>query len=125
MPHRSTQRPTNGMSLRFEETSRGGQIRAVERDDEIFVETVWVPAAHRSHGLGTRLLERVLLLADALGKPVRLEVRPLGTTGADVTLRLVSWYRAFGFEVVGSASTVPTLVRPPRSAARAQPAGLD
>jgi ribosomal protein S18 acetylase RimI-like enzyme len=55
-----------------------------------YLENVGVEPAAQGLGIGTRLLEPVLSLADAAGQPCYLETQ---------TERNVAWYRKLGFEV--------------------------
>jgi ribosomal protein S18 acetylase RimI-like enzyme len=55
-----------------------------------YLENVAVEPAAQGLGVGTRLLEPVLALADAAGQPSYLEAQ---------TERNVAWYRRLGFEV--------------------------
>ena len=47
------------------------------------IDTVMVPAAHRSKGIGTKLIRHVLILADQLGKQVLISARPIGETSEE------------------------------------------
>jgi len=78
-----------------------------------YLEVVGVDPAARGLGIGTRLLEPVLALADETGQPYYLET---------MTERNVGWYRGLGFEVMeAGVRFVPggppdwTMMRPPRS----------
>lgn len=96
-------------------------LRFSEDATTVELEVVLVPAAHRGRGLGTALIERVLCLADSLGKETKVAARPIGTHGADVLERLVTYYRRFGFEETSRGVSVVYMRRPP---GRARPAGL-
>jgi GNAT superfamily N-acetyltransferase len=72
--------------LRFSETDRG-----------LHVDTVFVPKPHRSAGIGTALMQRVLALADALAKPIWLDARPIDSSSAEALQRLVRYYERLGF----------------------------
>lgn len=85
------------------------------RDAE--VHTIAVDTSWQGMGLGRRLLDRLLLLADAHGGPVHLEVR----TDNQPALEL---YRRSGFEIVGtrkryyhSGADAYTMTRPARAVA--------
>lgn len=58
-----------------------------------YMEVVGVDPAARALGVGTRLLEPVLALADEAGQPCYLET---------MTESNVAWYRSLGFEVRGA-----------------------
>jgi ribosomal protein S18 acetylase RimI-like enzyme len=77
-----------------------------------YLEVVGVDPDARGLGIGTRLLEPVLSLADEAGQPCYLET---------MTERDVAWYRGLGFEVRSAGvSFIPggppnwTMFRPPR-----------
>ena len=77
-----------------------------------YLEVVGVDPTARGLGIGTRLLEPVLALADEAGQPCYLET---------MTGRNVAWYRGMGFEVrEAGVRFVPggppnwTMIRPPR-----------
>ena len=77
-----------------------------------YLEVVGVDPTARGLGIGTRLLEPVLALADEVGQPCYLET---------MTERNVAWYRGLGFEVRDAGVRfVPggppnwTMIRPPR-----------
>jgi ribosomal protein S18 acetylase RimI-like enzyme len=77
-----------------------------------YLEVVGVEPAAQGLGIGTRLLEPVLSLADEARQPCYLET---------MTERNVAWYRGLGFEVRSAeVSFVPdgppnwTMLRPPR-----------
>lgn len=90
-------------------------LKFAETDGELYVETVFVPAAARSAGHGSTLLARVLALADALEKPVRLKARPIGVSAPGALERLVRYYERFGFAAVGREAASVDMVRPARA----------
>ena len=88
-------------------------LRFSETLTTISVDVVLVPAASRGRGIGTALLKRVLLLADATSRPVQVAARPIGATGEAPLQRLVAFYRRFGFEESGRGVSVVYMLRPP------------
>lgn len=75
------------------------------------IDTVMVPAAHRSKGIGNKLINHVLILADQLGKQVRLSARPIGDTSEERLQRLIVYYSRFGFYVVDRGHSIAYMVR--------------
>lgn len=89
-------------------------LRFSEDDSAISLDIVLVPATHRARGIGSALIQRVLCMADSLGKEARVAARPIGTHG-DVPLeRLVAYYRRFGFEETSRGVSVVHMRRAPR-----------
>lgn len=88
-------------SLKFSETA-----------DELRVDVVFVPPAHRKRKVGRLLMSRVLILADAIGKPVRLVARPLGDSTAESLQNLIGFYEALGFHVASRSAGAADMVRP-------------
>lgn len=89
------------------------RLKFAETAASFSIDIVLVPAAHRGSGVGSALMQRVLLLADALGKDVHLTARPIGTSGAEALTRLIRYYERFGFEVCDRGLTTARMRRPP------------
>jgi GNAT superfamily N-acetyltransferase len=77
-----------------------------------------VPGEHRGTGLGSLLLERLLVLADSLGKPVHTQARPIGSSTPETLARLVRYYERWGFEPRQRGVTSVMMTRPPRTPPR-------
>jgi GNAT superfamily N-acetyltransferase len=77
------------------------------------IDTLMVPAAHRNKGIGTRLITHILVLADHLGKQVRVSARPIGETSEERLQRLISYYKRFGFSLEDRGNSIAYLVRMP------------
>ncbi len=105
--------------LRYEIGADHAILRYWENDAEFHVDTVFVPAGARQEGIGTALMNRVLILADAEAKPVSLKARPIGVTGVDALQRLVRYYEDLGFSVVNREASSADMIRPHRSRAAA------
>lgn len=75
------------------------------------IDSVMVPSAFRGRGIGTELIRRVLIMADAVGKDVFLSARPIGNSGEDRLLRLVHYYERFGFIQIDRGLTVVYMAR--------------
>jgi GNAT superfamily N-acetyltransferase len=81
-------------------------------DNAFSIDQVIVPAAHRGKGIGSALIQRVLILADSLDKEVFLSARTIDGSGGEARLqRLVSYYTRFGFEPIDRGLTVVHLSR--------------
>lgn len=99
--------------LRYQVEGDTAQLKFKETDEGFLIETVFVPARFRGQGVGSELMLRVLRLADAGGKPVRLVARPIGTSKPEALARLIAFYERFGFAVVeGGAAGTANMLRP-------------
>ena len=87
------------------------QLRFSESKGAFSIDTVMVPAAHRSKGIGTMLLKHVLMLADSLHKEVRLSVRPIGPFSEAKLQRLVTYYTRLDFKVLDRGQTIVYMIR--------------
>lgn len=87
-------------------------LKFSETGEELKVEVVFVPLSHRKRKIGLLLMRRVLALADALKKPVRLVARPLGVTSAESLEILIGFYEALGFRVVARSAGTADMLRP-------------
>jgi GNAT superfamily N-acetyltransferase len=72
-----------------------------------------VPGRFRGLGLGSVLVRRVLLAADALRKPVLTTARPIGGNSPEALARLVRYYGRFGFHPVQHGLTAVHMRRLP------------
>lgn len=98
--------------------SDAASLRYTETEDAFHIDHVLVPAQHRSQGIGSFLVRRVLLLADRLAKEVHLDARIIGGGASEERLqRLLHFYGRFGFEPVSRGVTLVHLVRQRRSSA--------
>jgi len=86
-------------------------LRFSEGVGSFSIDTVMVPAAQRSQGIGSKLISHVLILADHLGKQVRLSARPIGDTSEERLQRLIVYYMRFGFYVVDRGHSIAYMVR--------------
>ena len=76
------------------------------------IDTVLVPSKFRSQGIGSALINKVILLADAQDKEIFLSARPIGSSSEDQLARLVSYYERFGFVTVDKGFSVVYMKRP-------------
>lgn len=90
-------------------------MRYSESRDAFSLDVVLVPGSFRAKGLGSLLVRRVLLAADALGKPVLTTARPIGGYSEETLERLVRYYSGFGFRTVQRGLTAVHMRRPPLS----------
>lgn len=63
------------------------------------IDIVFVPSPFRQRGVGKALVQRILAIADSLGKEVLVTVRPLGQSNEEIISGLISFYQRFGFSV--------------------------
>jgi len=70
-----------------------------------------VPAGQRKKGVGTGLVQHVLLLADQMKKPVRVSARPIGSMSPESLQRLVQYYERLGFREIDRGLTVVHMLR--------------
>lgn len=89
-------------------------LKFCEEDHEIHIDTIFVPAIHRKRGIGSTLLQRILAMADQIGKRVLLDARPIGATGEEHLQRLIVFYQRFGFKVTSRGNCRATMIRQPR-----------
>jgi GNAT superfamily N-acetyltransferase len=87
-------------------------LKFSETSEELRVEVVFVPLSHRKRKIGRLLMSRVLALADAVKKPIRLVARPLGVTSAESLESLIGFYEALGFRVVARLAGAAEMERP-------------
>jgi ribosomal protein S18 acetylase RimI-like enzyme len=86
-------------------------LRFSEGIGSFSIDTVMVPAIHRSKGIGGKLIGHILILADQLGKQVRLSARPIGDTSEERLQRLIAYYQRFGFYVEDRGNSIAYMVR--------------
>lgn len=86
-------------------------LRFSEGIGSFSIDTVMVPAVHRGKGIGSRLIGHILILADQLGKQVRLSARPIGDTSEERLQRLIAYYQRFGFYVEDRGNSIAYMVR--------------
>ncbi len=99
-------------------------LKYAESGRSFSIDIVLVPPAHRGAGIGRQLIERVLCLADSLGKDVYLSARPIGQASKDALERLILYYQRFGFVVQDRALTTAYMRRPARVPAGFEPLDL-
>ena len=75
------------------------------------IDSVMVPASHRNKGIGRILISHVLILADQMGKCVRVSARPIGECSEERLQRLINYYKSFGFEVEDRGHSIAYLLR--------------
>ena len=63
----------------------------------ISIGSIWVDSRYRAMGIGSKLINKVIKLADYLGADITLGALPIDS---DMSIEdLVSWYQHKGFEV--------------------------
>jgi GNAT superfamily N-acetyltransferase len=75
------------------------------------IDIVFVPVSHRNRGIGSFLINHILLLADSMGKGVYLSARPIGSQSEGKLQRLIAYYKRFGFEIYDTGQTVAYMSR--------------
>ncbi len=94
-------------------------LRFSENTQTLVLELVMVPSRFRGRGIGTLLVRRLLLLADALGKPVVTTARPIGRSTPEALEHLVAYYSRLGFQISQRGLTSVKMCRPlPKEVAR-------
>lgn len=91
------------------------QLRFTERERFFELELVLVISAQRGRGLGTALVRRLLVLADAADKPVYTTARPIGSNSPRSLERLTRYYERLRFSVVERGVSSVRMKRDPRS----------
>lgn len=86
-------------------------LKFSESKETFSIDTVMVPASYRNSGIGTILINRILFLADCLGKEVRLSARPIGSVSEEKLERLTAFYKRLGFKVLDRGLTVSYMAR--------------
>lgn len=86
-------------------------LRFSEDRTSFSIDIVMVPPDFRGRGIGSGLIRHILVLADSLGKNVRVSARPLGSMSEERLQRLVTYYRRFGFEEVDRGLSAVHMVR--------------
>ncbi len=82
------------------------------------IDIVMVPAASRNAGIGTMLINHVLLMSEGAGKDVYVSARPFAQFSEEKLERLISYYERFGFRVTDRGLTTAYMCR--RSSAKDQ-----
>ena len=86
-------------------------LKFSESGSALSIDILLVPAAHRKQGIGTLLIERVIALADALGKDIFVTARPIGASGEAALSKLVRYYVRFGFTIADRGISTAYMVR--------------
>ena len=87
------------------------QLKFSESKNALHIDTIMVPAAHRSKEIGTQLINHVLILADAMKKEVKVSARPFANFTEEKLQRLISYYERFGFRMEDRTHSIAYLVR--------------
>ena len=74
---------------------RAGRLRVVRTRDALEIAGIQLLPAHQGHGIGTYLIEQLLVEAHDAGKPARVRAGP-------DNLRALALYRRLGFTEVGT-----------------------
>ncbi|HDI12981.1 MAG: hypothetical protein DRN83_03155 [Hadesarchaea archaeon] len=77
-----------------------GSAVVIEQEDHVYLKDINVSSYYRGRGIGTRLLNRVIV--DFKKKPIM----------ADVFEARLPWYRRHGFKSVGRTDNLIKIIRP-------------
>ena len=72
-------------------------LKFSETKDSFSIETVMVPYKYRGMGIGTTLIQRMIVWADNMQKDVFTSARPIGICNEEKVQRLVRFYEQFDF----------------------------
>lgn len=86
-------------------------LKFSESKGSFSIDTVMVPVSHRNQGIGTMLVNHILILADSLGKKVQLSARPIGSFSEEKLQRLVAYYKRSDFRVLDRGQTIVYMTR--------------
>lgn len=87
------------------------KLKFSESQGAFSIDSVMVPAAYRNNGIGRSLIMHVLIIADQMGKVVRVSARPIGECSEERLQRLIKYYKRFGFDVEDRGHSIAYLVR--------------
>lgn len=73
------------------------QLKFSETKGSFSIETVMVPFKYRGMGIGTALIQRIVVWADSMQKDVFTSARPIGICNEEKVQRLVRFYEQFDF----------------------------
>jgi predicted GNAT superfamily acetyltransferase len=97
------------------------ELHFAENEDNFSLDLVLVAAAERGSGLGTELIRRLFILADAAGKPIVTTARPIGSSSPAALARLERYYLRLGFEATRRGVSSVDMQRPPERRAAGEP----
>jgi len=86
-------------------------LKFSESKTSLSIDIVMVPAAHRKQGIGTTLINRILIIADLMGKDCYVSARPLGNYSDEKLEGLIRYYEHFGFQITDRGLTTAYMVR--------------
>jgi GNAT superfamily N-acetyltransferase len=88
------------------------RVKFSEGINSFSIDIVFVPSPFRQQGIGKVLVQRVLAIADSVGKEVFVTVRPLGHSDEEIVSRLISFYTQFGFDLTDRDPGLAHMRRP-------------
>lgn len=88
------------------------RVKFSEGVNSFSIDIVFVPSRFRQRGIGKALVNRVLAIADAVGKEVFVTVRPLGQSNEDIISSLIRFYQQFGFDLTDRDPGLAHMRRP-------------
>ncbi len=87
------------------------KLKFSESQGAFSIDSIMVPAVYRNKGIGRTLISHILILADQMGKCVRVSVRPIGEFSEERLQRLIRYYKSFGFEIEDRGHSIAYLVK--------------
>lgn len=91
----------------------GSMLETRIEEGELWLNKIMLPAGKRQ-GQGSRLLARILEVADRAGLTVMLEADPTDAPADPSTYELVRWYQTFGFQRRGATDDGVLMSRAPQ-----------
>lgn len=87
------------------------QLKFSETKSSLSIDIMMVPAKHRGTGVGTALLQRIIVIADGMQKEIYTSARPIGAFSDERLERLIRFYQQFDFQVYDRGLTVAYMKR--------------
>ena len=72
-------------------------LKFTETNISFTIDSVMVPYKHRGVGIGSTLIQRMIVWADSVQKDVFTSARPIGICNEEKVQRLVRFYEQFDF----------------------------
>ncbi len=86
-------------------------LKFSETKTSLSIDIVMVPFKHRGTGVGTSLLQRIIVMADGMEKDIYTSARPIGAFSDERLEQLVQFYQQFDFHVYDRGLTVAYMKR--------------
>lgn len=86
-------------------------LKFSESGTSFSLDILMVPSSHRNKGVGSIMINRLLIMADSMSKDIFVSARPIGNNSEETLRRLVRYYERFGFEAYDMGLTTVFMVR--------------